>query len=430
MYNKLVYIETYGCSANQNNSEILAGLLTQSGYQITNNKEIADTVILNTCVVKNKTEKKIKRKLQDLAKEDKLTIVTGCMPDTDAANIKKLNPQALLVGTKQLTTIVKTINDKNSPLRITNSFIKEKEEKILLPKIPFNKLVSITQISEGCLSHCTFCKTKLSKGNLHSYPQEKIITSIKNDLVAGAKEVWLTSQGNECYGMDKGKRELPPLLEKILNLPHTFKLRLGMMNPKNVLPILDELVQIYKHPKMYKFLHIPIQSAANSVLEEMKRNYTIKEAETIITAFQKVFPDITIATDIITGYPTESEIHHQENIKFIQTYKPSVLNLSKFSKHKNTQADSLTELPIEILNKRNAELMRVHRNTAAENKKAFLNKKIKVLVNTKTTMQNIYEARDENYNIVLVKSTDKVILGKTKEVTITKLGVHHMIGEL
>ena len=193
--NKLIYIETYGCSANQNNSEILAGLLTSSGFQITNNKEIADTVILNTCIVKNKTENKIKRKIQDQSKTKQLTIITGCMPDTDSKNIKQLNPKALLLGTKHLKSIVKTIQDKESTLSILNNsdntinHNKEKEEKILLPKIPLNNLISITQISEGCLSNCTFCKTKLSKGNLHSYTQEKIIRSIKNDLEAGAKEI-------------------------------------------------------------------------------------------------------------------------------------------------------------------------------------------------------------------------------------------------
>jgi MiaB-like tRNA modifying enzyme len=431
--NKLIYIETYGCSENQNNSEILAGLLTSSGFQITNNKEIADTVILNTCIVKNKTENKIKRKIQDQSKTKQLTIITGCMPDTDSKNIKQLNPKALLLGTKHLKSIVKTIQDKESNLPILNNTTKpnkEKEEKILLPKIPLNNLISITQISEGCLSNCTFCKTKLSKGNLHSYTQDNIIKSIKNDLQSGAKEIWLTSQGNGCYGMDRGKRELPELLTKILSLPHRFKLRLGMMNPQHVLPILNELIEIYQNKKMYKFLHIPIQSASNKILRDMKRPYKIEEVNQIIKLFKDSFPNITIATDIITGYPTETKADHQQNLYFITKHKPNILNLSKFSKHKNTQAQSLKELNIETLNKRNSEIMRQHRNTASENKNHFKNQILKVLVNKKTYLGNIYEARDENYNIILIKSQDKSILGKTLQVKIIKLGVHHMIGEI
>ena len=230
--------------------------------------------------------------------------------------------------------------------------------------------------------------------------------------------------------MDRGKRELPELLKKILTLQNRFKLRLGMMNPQHVLPILDELIEIYQKPKMYKFIHIPIQSASNKVLEDMKRPYNIEEVETIINKFKKTIPNITIATDIITGYPTENKIDHQLNLDFINLHKPNILNLSKFSSHKNTKANELKELNIEIINKRNSEIMRAHRNTASENKSNFLNKTIKVLVNKKTYLENIYQARDNNYNIVLINSKDKSILGKNISTKIIKIGIHHMIGEI
>lgn len=425
-----VYIETYGCSANQNNSEIIAGLLTQSGYQITNNQDIADTIILNTCVVKNKTENKIKRRIQDLSKTKKQTIVTGCMPETDSKQIQKLNPKALLLGTHQTKSVVKLLNDYSSGLSITNNqkyLSKENEEKILLPKIPINKLISITQILEGCLSSCSFCKTKLAKGNVFSYPQDKIIRSIESDLQSGAKEVWLTSQGNACYGMDRDKQELPELIEKILNLKHNFKLRIGMMNPQHLYTILDEMIEIYKHPKVYKFLHIPIQSGSDKILKDMRRPYTVKQVEHIINKFKTNFPNIVISTDIITGYPTETQEDHKQTLEFIGKYKPDVFNLSTFSKHKGTPAEKLTELSIEIINQRNKETMNLHRQTAFENKKKFLNKITKVFINKKLP-ENLHEARDENYNIVLINS-DENILGKNLYVEIKQVGVHHMIGE-
>jgi len=477
MHNKKIYIETYGCSANQNNSEIMAGLLASSGYQLTNNEENADILILNTCVVKKKTENKIKRRIQDLSKNqgnsDKLTIVTGCMPDSDAPAINKLNPKAKLLSSHNIKSVVKLVNDSsiglsivnnnhnylinnshsdsfndinnNSKLSIINNNYLEKnnEEKILLPKISFNKLISITQISEGCLSKCSFCKTKLAKGNLFSYPQEKIISSIENDLKNGAKEVWLTSQGNENYGIDRGKNELSELLKKILNLDYKFKLRIGMMNPRHLYDILNELIEIYKNPKVYKFLHIPIQSASNKILKDMRRMYNIEKVEAIINKFKLAIPDITIATDIITGYPTENEDDHLKNIEFLKKYKPSVLNLSKFSKHKNTEADKFKELPIKIINERNKEIMNLHRKLAFENKKVFLNKTTEVFVNKKLN-DNLYEARDDNYNIVLInpnnnflinsydenKIDENEILGKNLIVKIKQIGVHHMIGEM
>lgn len=428
MQKQFIYIDTYGCSANQNNSEIIAGLVTQNGYQVTNNPEIADIHIINSCVVKGKTENKIKRRIQDLAKTSKQTIITGCMPDSDSKSISKLNPNALQLSTHDIKSINNLLKTESSLPIIHSNKIKNHEEKILLPKIPQNKLISITQILEGCLSSCSFCKTKLAKGNVFSYTQERILKSIESDLSSGAKEVWLTSQGNECYGLDRGNRELPELIEKITKLKHRFKLRIGMMNPKDVLPITDQLIEAYKSDKVYKFLHLPVQSGSNKVLKDMRRPYTIEEAKLIINKFRKKFPNITIATDIITGYPTESEEDHELTKQFILEVRPDVLNLSKFSKHKHTPAENLIDLPIETMNIRNQETMRLHRDTALQNKNKFLNKTTKVLVNKKIS-NNLYEARDTNYNIVILNSKEN-ILGKTIEVKIKQLGVHHLVGNL
>ena len=402
---KYIYIETYGCSANQNNSEIIAGKLTQQGHQITNNLDIADTIILNTCIVKGKTENKIKRRIQDIASiyPDKQLLIAGCMPATDAKQILKLNPHV--------------------------SFLKLDNLKLNLPKIPNNPLISITQISEGCQGNCNFCKTRLAKGALHSYPEKEILKSIESDLKAGAKEVWITSQDTANYGNEKQEHQLPNLLNKILNLKHRFKLRLGMSDPNNIIPITKQLIKIYKNKKMYKFLHIPIQSASNNVLKDMNRKYTIEQVEEIITKFRKQIPDITIATDIIAGYPTEKPEDHNENINFIKTFKPDVFNLSKMSIHKGTPASKLKPLSSSLIHKRTTELMKLHQETAKQNKQKFLNKIIKVFINKKLD-GNLFEARDENYNIILINSKDKSILGKNKQVEIKQVGVHHLIGEI
>ncbi len=431
-----IFIQTYGCSANQNNSEIIKGILKQSGYEITNNPDIADIIIINTCIVKGKTETKIKRRIQDLSKEfpNKLMIIAGCMPETDKESLKKINPKALLLGINHAKDIVKLIRDylenKLDKPKKEYYLSKQNEEKLCLPKISNNKLISIIQISEGCSGSCSFCKTKLAKGTLFSYPEDKILKQIENDLQQGAKEIWITSQDNASYNLDKGENKLPELLNKILSLKHNFKLRLGMMNPNHLYLILNEIIEIYKSPKIYKFLHIPIQSASNKILKDMNRYYQIEQVKEIIKKFKKEFPVITIATDIITGYPTETEESHKQNLEFINEFKPDVFNLSKFSSHKQTQAGKLPILDKEIINKRASELMELHRKTAMENKQKFFGKEIKVFVNSKTNIPNLYEARDENYNIILIKSKDKSILGKNINVKIKQIGVHHMIAEV
>jgi MiaB-like tRNA modifying enzyme len=431
-----IFIETYGCSANQNNSEIIKGILKTSGYEITNNDKIADIIIINTCIVKGKTESKIKRRIQDVSKiyPNKLLIISGCMPETDKQSISNINPNALLLGihhTKDIAKLIKDYSENELDKKKQEYYLsKQKEEKLCSPKISNNKLISIIQISEGCLGQCSFCKTRIAKGALFSYPQDKIINQIESDLNQGAKEVWITSQDNASYGLDRGKNELPELLNKILSLKHNFKLRLGMMNPNNLVQIQDEILKLYHSPKMYKFLHIPIQSTSNNVLKDMNRPYKIEIAEQIINKFKQEFPDITIATDIIVGYPKETEQDNKKNIEFINKFKPDVLNLSKFSSHKQTKAGELKTLDIKIINKRSSELMELHRKTAEQNKQKFLNKEIKVFVNSKTKIQNIYEARDKNYNIVLIKSEDKSVIGKNLNVKIIQVGVHHMISEI
>jgi len=199
------------------------------------------------------------------------------------------------------------------------------------------------------------------------------------------------------------------------------------MDLNNVIPILDELIEIYKNPKMYKFLHIPIQSASNKILEDMKRLYKIEDAKNIITRFRKEFPEITIATDIIIGYPTSTEEDFKKDLEFIEKYKPDVFNLSKMSIHKGTKAAELKPLSTDIINKQTSQIMEAHRATALENKKKFLGKEIAVFVDKKMP-GGIYESRDDNYNIVLLNSKDK-ILGKNIKVRIKQIGVHHMIGE-
>ena len=201
------------------------------------------------------------------------------------------------------------------------------------------------------------------------------------------------------------------------------------MNPNYIIPILDELIEIYKHKKMYKFIHIPIQSASDKILKDMNRNYKSEQVIEIIKRFREEIPNITIATDIITGYPTEKEEDHKKNLEFLENIKPDVLNISKFSSHKKTKAGELEPLKKSIINKRASELMEVHRRTAENKKKEFLNKEINVFVNNKISTSEVYESRDDFYNIVLINSKDKSILGKNIKVKIIKTGVHHMIGE-
>lgn len=420
---KFICLESYGCSANQNNSEIIRGKIVESGLELTNSPEIADLLVLNTCIVKGPTENRMKGRIFELSRLNKPLIITGCMPE-----VRKLEGKNIfLLGINHITEINKLmrriLENKYSEKEFLSS---NREIKLDCPKINQNKLIGITQISQGCLGNCNFCITKLAKKNLFSYPEDKIIENIKSDLKQGCREIWLTSQDNAAYGLDSGS-SLINLLKKILNLDSSFKLRLGMMNPEHVLPISNELIEIYKNEKMYKFLHIPVQSGSNSVLKQMNRKYKVEDFIKIIESFRKEIPDITISSDIISAYPCETEKGHKETLELIRKIKLDILNLTRYWQMKGTRAAREKQLESKIARKRTSEIQKLHLSISLEENKKLEGKEIEIFVNEK--QGNTYFGRTDNYKIVIIKS-DKNILGKQVRVKIKQAFSHYFLGEI
>ncbi len=428
---KEIYFETYGCTANQNSSEIMKGLVAQAGINITNNPEIADIIVINSCIVKTPTQEKIRRRISDLLKKNKKIILAGCMPRLNKNKLK--DPNLYLLDTSQIRNILNLIRDISSNKVKCDKYLKQRQEiKLNLPKISNEKIIRITQISEGCFGKCTYCIVRLAKGKLFSYPKEKIIESIKKDIASGGKEIWITSQDNAAYGNDFKKYLLPELLREILNIKGNFFVRLGMMNPNNVKKILSELIDIYKHPKMFKFLHIPIQSGSNKILKAMNRQYKIQDVLKIIDKFKKEIPDLTISTDIIVGYPGETERDFQETLNVIKKIKPEMLNRSNFYFRPGTPAEkfknSKFQIPSEIVKKRAIKLMKLHLKICNEKQKKYLGKKFKILVDKKG-FKDTWLGRSENYKLFAVHCK-KNILGKRLNVIVKKATPHYLISEI
>tara|TARA_Y100000310_G_C20689313_1_gene821164 strand:+ start:188 stop:1210 length:1023 start_codon:yes stop_codon:yes gene_type:complete len=321
-----IFIKTYGCQANINDSEILAGSLSEQGHTLVHSEEEADKIILNTCSVKNKTQSKILHYLEK--HKHKETEVGGCL--TNTINLQEKFPNA---------KIIDTINTSKLNTSITR----------------FNKDIAIIQISQGCLNACTFCATKLSRGVLRSYRIGDIKRQLSDAINKGATKIYLTSQDNGCYGFDI-KSSLPELLNELVTVKGDFTIRVGMMNPWHLRKIKSELVKSYKNPKIQKFLHIPVQSGSESVLENMKRIHTVEEFKDIVKTFRQQIPNIDIATDIIVGFPTESEEDFQQTISLLQETKPEIVNRSAYSSRPKTKASKLKQLSSEIIKQRTKKL--------------------------------------------------------------------------
>ncbi|MBU1136115.1 MAG: tRNA (N(6)-L-threonylcarbamoyladenosine(37)-C(2))-methylthiotransferase [Nanoarchaeota archaeon] len=422
-----IYFETYGCSANQNNTEIMKGLVRQSGLELTDNINIADILVLNTCIVKGKTEDKIESRIKYFKKLKKPIIITGCMPDVRFKKLEKQKNIYLLSNRniKQIINLIKSIQEKR--YSIDKFLIQTKEEKLIQPKIPQNKKIGITQISEGCFGNCSFCIIKLAKGKLFSYTQNNIIKNIENDLKSGAKEIWLTSQDNASYGQDRKKSELPDLLKKILELKYNFRLRIGMMNPENIFPILNELIEIYKNEKIYKFLHMPIQSGSDKILKSMNRKYKIKEAELIIKKFREQIPNLSLATDLIAAFPGETESDFKQTLNLVQKIQPDTVNVSRFWAMQPTQASKLKQIPVELSKQRAIELKKLHKEILKQKNQKFIGWTGKILVNEFKNKK--FKARNNSYKMITLES-DKDILGKFVNVKIKATEKNHFIGEV
>lgn len=424
---KNIYIETYGCAANQNNGEIISGLLARNGFIIVNNPKIADIIILNTCIVKGPTLQKMQSRIKELS--NKKLVVTGCMPDVFQKQIRQINPRAILLSSHEIRTIAKIVKNLIENKQTPDSKEKNPEIKLLCPKNRKNPCIGITQISEGCLGNCTFCITRLAKGSLFSYLQEDIIENIENDIEAGCNEIWLTSQDCAAYGLDKKKKSnIISLLKKILKLKHNFFLRIGMSNPNHILPILDNLIECYKDKKMFKFLHIPLQSGSNEILRKMNRYYNAEDFLKIIAEFRKRISNISISTDIIVGFPEETDEDFKKTLEIIEKVKPESLNISRFWPMPRTPASRMKKVPDEVIKKRGISLREVFEKNAAEKNKKFIGKKISVLADEKG-FDNTWICRTNEYKQVIVFSRER-ILGKRINVLVTGATPTYLIGRI
>ena len=339
-----IFIRTFGCEFNRADSEVIAGLLAQAGFKLVDTVKKSDIVIINSCGVKSPTQNKVLSYIKRIPKIKKV-VVGGCLPKMINVKFYASNVD-LIFDTNSITKIVDMLKKNESILS------DEKEYRINKPVVRIKKDIAIIPISQGCLgAPCTYCAVKNARGDLKSYKKDDILKQVKKAVKEGCKKIRLTAQDTGCWGIDFGQK-LPDLLKSVINVKGEFEVRLGMSNPSYILKYLDDLIAIYKHPKMKKFLHIPVQSGSNNVLKDMKRRYSVEDFKKIVKRFRKEIHGISIATDIIVGFPTESPDDFKKTFNLIKRIKPEVLNVSRFSIRPNTVSANLKQLPIQEMRRR------------------------------------------------------------------------------
>ena len=367
-----IWIEAYGCSSNIADSEMIAGMLKNNGYDIARDQGESDMNLIVTCSVKDATEHKMLHRISTLSDTRKPIIVAGCLPKADRDIIDFINPMASLLGPHSIANTIETVNSAflgKKLVRLEDSI----QDKVNIPRIRRNPTVSIVEIASGCMSQCTFCQTKIAKGYLRSYRIGDICRQIENDVTDGCKEIWLTSTDNGCYGKDCGSN-LVNLLRAITTIEGSYKIRVGMMNPMYIPNMIEDLLKVFsENDKIFKFLHIPIQSGSERILRRMKRGHTVKTFTDVVKIFREAIPEITISTDIIVGFPSETENDFQDTVSVIQKTEPDIVNSSKYSARPRTESAKFEKINSEVVKRRTAQLHTIIKQIALKRNSMWQN---------------------------------------------------------
>lgn len=421
-----VFIESYGCTFNKADAQIMAGLLEDNGIQLTNSIDDADVVIVNTCYVKLPTENKIVYRIQKLQEEypDKKIIVSGCMVEIDSEKLEKIGPNCSWIGPHKLNKTLEVVNSAfNGEVARECGF--SKESKVNVKKVSDDPFIHIVQICEGCTGACTFCCTRFARGPLNSYPISDIVEDVRKAIENGACEIQLTAQDTAAYGLDSGEK-LSDLIKEVSNLNGDFRVRVGMMHPKNVLHDMDGIIDAIKHPKVYNFIHLPVQTGSDKVLKEMRRGHSLDQYYEIVKKFKDEIPGITIATDIIVGYPTETDEDFELTCDLLEDIRPSLIHISKYQHRKGAISSDLKEVPHGVMKQRSKHLSNIKDQITKKENDELLGSVQTALV-VEEGSKGGFIAKSDSYIPIIV---DNVELGEFVQVKITETTSTYLRGNV
>ena len=352
-----IYLKTYGCSHNVSDSEYMEGMLSSFGYRMESNPNEADLWLLNSCTVKDPSQAAFMHMVKKAKSEGKKVIVAGCVPQADQ-KIPGLDGVSI-VGVHSIDRVVEAVEQTLQGSTV-QMLTKKALPRLDLPKVRKNKLVEIIPLSTGCLGSCTYCKTRHARGKLGSYSPEAIIGRAEVAISEGVSEIWLSSEDTGAYGLDIGTNIAELLRSLVAVLPESgVMLRVGMTNPPYMLEHLEAVAQVLRSPKVFSFLHVPVQAGSNKVLDAMRREYTVEEFCRVCDYLTTHVPGITIATDIIAGFPNESEADFELTMQLVEHYKFAVLNISQFYPRPGTPAAKMKRIDTQVVKNRTRRLTKL-----------------------------------------------------------------------
>ena len=408
MDQKTICVLSQGCAANFGEGERIAQWIHQAGYEVIFDfpSNVPSGFLLNVCTVKgNQSAIKLIQKASEEYPNTPILVV-GCVLDDLIKELDRFYPDVSTSSLKHIQEFPEVISlvfsEHQKIQAVSNS-------KFLFKKSPDlskreNQSVGIVNISQGCLNACAFCSTHLVKGIHRSIPVNQIIEEVRFLVSDGAKEILLTGQDTSCYGFDFGTN-LAALVRQILEqVPGHYYLRLGMGNPRHLKKYFDELLEVYEDGRIYKFIHLPIQSGSDSVLKKMRRQNSVADYLNLVEKFKNKFSKLTLSTDIIVGFPGETDDDFNSTVKLIEETRPSLCNITRFVARPGTPAFEMSPKVLKsIQSERSAALSAIFQKIALENNQEWIDWEGEVLIEKEGFRKGTSIGRNFAYRPVALK---------------------------
>ncbi|MFO8132638.1 MAG: tRNA (N(6)-L-threonylcarbamoyladenosine(37)-C(2))-methylthiotransferase [Thermoplasmatota archaeon] len=406
----LVFVESYGCAANQGDASIACGILEAQGHRLADSADEADVVVLFTCCVIHRTEQRMLHRLRELSRLDVDLVVAGCMPAVYPDRIRAVAPHASMLGPREVHRIARLLDGCSLP-----------ENKAMLPRRVGLRLD--VPIADGCRYSCSYCITRHARGRLTSYDEDALVSVAGQALRQGCRELRLTCQDTAAYGMDTNG-SLESLVGRIAALPGSFRIRVGMMHPLSVRQR-PGVLDVFEHDKVYRFLHLPLQSGSARVLQRMRRGYAARDVLDIVARARESYPDISVSTDVIVAFPGETRRDFEDTCTAVRRMQPDVVNVTRFSARPGTDAADMARPDTAMAKQRSRTLAALAQDVTREHMEQQVGTMTSALLLEKR--DGGVAAKTDCYRSVYLSDGET---GTLQRVRITGVEGNHLVGEI
>ena len=410
---KKIAFYTLGCKVNQYETEGMIDLFKKSGYEIVDFQDKADYYIINSCTVTNQAASKSRKRVRRAKRRnpDAKVVMVGCYPQAFTDEVEEIQEVDYIIGSSGKKNIVELLEKKEDETDIFLSEMKKFDNIKKFEDMHLNEINERTRanvkIEDGCNQFCSYCIIPYARGPIKSRKEESIIREIKNLIQNGVKEIVLTGTHLGKYGLDKNKNnELSKLVEKIVQIKGDFRLRLSSIE---VTEIDKKLIHLIKeNKKICSHLHLPLQNGSNVILRAMNRPYTVEKFSKVVNNLRNKIPNISLTTDVIVGFPGESDKDFERTVNFVKEMKFSRLHVFPFSPRKGTPAaDMKPKIPDLIKKKRRNKLLEINKKLMKNYQNNFINKIKKVVIEeNRDSKTDMLTGITDNYLQVLIDDND------------------------